>query len=269
MDMDDDAKFESLLKTINKVSGFQHHGYKRSYLRRRVNIRMRATRSSDYIEYGKMVSSDPKEVDLLLDRLTVNVTEFFRNREVFEILEKTTFPSLLSTNKKLKIWSAGSSEGREAYSIAMILSKILGNQAQDISITATDIDDQKLETGRTGKFKFMNTKDIEKELPDWALNMLRKDRLTVSVPLELRKMVRFVHHDLLKEEPLKKIDMVLCRNLLIYFPKEAQTIAMKKFHQALKKDGILVIGKTEHIPLEIKDLYKPLDLRQRIFMKVD
>lgn len=265
--MDEDIKFEKLLDNIKTVSGFQHQGYKRSYLKRRVNIRMRANRISDYLEYSKIVTKNPDEIDLLLDRLTVNVTEFFRNREVFDVLEEKTIPHLLEKNRRLKIWSAGSSEGREAYSLAMILRKILGKEADRISITATDIDDQKLNAGRIGKFKFMNPKDIDKELPEWALKMIERNGLSVKVGPDLKKMVRFVHHDLIRDKPLDSIDMVVCRNLLIYFPKEAQTIAMKKFHEALKKDGVLVIGKTEHIPIEVKDLYKPLDLRQRVFEK--
>ncbi|MEA3558817.1 MAG: CheR family methyltransferase, partial [Candidatus Thermoplasmatota archaeon] len=116
---------------------------------------------------------------------------------------------------------------------------------------------------------FMNAKDIDKELPKWALRMVNRNELSITVPSELKAMVRFQHHDLLKDSPLKNIDMVVCRNLLIYFPKEAQAIAMKKFHQALRKDGIMILGKTEHIPFEIKNLYEAIDSRQRIFRKIE
>jgi len=261
--MEIDREFEVLLSEIEKRSAFQQSGYKRSFLQRRVAIRMRARQISGYANYMRVLKSDPSEMDLLMDRLTVNVTEFFRNPEVFAALEAGVIKDLASERGQVRVWSAGSSEGREAYSLAMIFKKLKVHA----SITATDIDDTKLASGRAGVYKFNGQKEIDRELPSWARSMLEIEGFKVEVPREIRSMVNFVHHDLLGEKPLKNMDLVLCRNLMIYFPKEAQVVALRKFHEALKEGRYLVIGKTEHIPLEVKDLFRPIDLRSRIFRK--
>ena len=263
----DDPGFNKVLKTIEKISDFQQFGYRKTYLNRRISIRMRATGSKNYAEYDNYLKRNHDEIKVLLDKLTVNVTSFFRNIDVFEEIEKLVKQEFYSRDDKINVWSAGSSEGREAYSLAMIFKKVLGEKAKNVRIIGTDIDDLKINTGRKGIFLINSHDGLKKEIPKWAYKYINKQENNIIISDDIKQMVRFKHHDLIKEKPLKRMDMVTCRNLLIYIEKNCQVKAISNIHESLKEGGFLILGKTESIPLEIKNLFKPIDLRNRIFVK--
>jgi len=235
--------------------------YKDSYLLRRINARMvrRGIKSEE--EYVRILRSDEEEVKALKDALSINVTSFFRNPEVWGKLRE-----LLEVDKTpLKAWSAACSEGREPYSLAILCEEI----GRDVKIIATDIDENALQIARRGVYANAGIADIRTELTAFINGVERYfdvDNDTYRVKPHLKRKVTFLRHDMIKDEPpAKDFDLVLCRNFLIYVEPKFKSTIVDNIARALKKGGILVLGKTENIPAN--EYFEVLDRVNRIYRR--
>ena len=250
--------------------------YKENYLKRRFGIRVRANNSFGYHNYMHVLDSDPQEYKKLFDTLDVNVTEFFRNPEAFEVIGNEILPQLIADKKKrgsktIRIWSAGCSDGKETYSIAMLLYEILGPRIRnfDISIRGTDFDSVVLKRAQEGVYESYGLIDIEEQIPSYYLNkyFIKEGNLFIVKP-EIKNLTVFRHHDLISGRRLLGFDMILCRNVTIYFGRELQDKLYMDFYSALHDGGYLVMGKTETLVGKAKELFEIVNNRERIYQKI-
>jgi len=249
-----------LLDYVKKELGLV--AYKESYLLRRINARMvrRGIKSEE--EYLELLKSDENERRALKEALSINVTSFFRNPEVWGKLKEI----LKEDNTPLKAWSAACSDGREPYSLVMLCEEI----GRDVKVIATDIDEEALQIARKGIYENIGLVDLEKELTafldDFKKYIDVRDSLYIIKP-HIKRKVTFIKHDMIYDEPpAKDFDLVLCRNFLIYVePKFKPTVAAN-IARAMKKGGILVLGKTENLPIE--DNFEVIDRINKIYRKI-
>ena len=216
--------------------------YKSNQLHRRILSLMSRVGANSVEEYITLLKKEPKQKQKFLDFITINVSEFFRNPEIFEELKEKLKNELLLNNKSLKIWSAACSIGAEPYSIAMILNSLSGNYNH--KILATDIDNTILERAKKGEYSISEIKNIRKEYMDKYISV-KDDRYTVDI--KIRNMVNFKKHDLILENYEVKFDLIVCRNVVIYFNQDIKDKIYKKFSQSLVKGGLLFVGATESI----------------------
>ncbi|TGC10766.1 MCP methyltransferase [Methanolobus halotolerans] len=267
----EDADFALLKKMIKTKLGFNCEYYKDSHFRRRIDVRIRATGSKNFGEYVQILKEDSAECAALLETLTVNVTNFFRNSEVYDIVEKEVLPAVISSkgaglNRSIKIWSAGCSIGVEAYSIAMLFHHILGNNIKrvNISITGTDIDKASLQQAQQGIYSEIEMKDVR---PAFIEKYFWKEGNQYRVNDELKKMIRFKSHDMISGPKMTGFDIIFCRNVTIYFEKELQEKLYMNFYEGLNENGFFVMGKTETLIGPSKDLFKSYNAKERIYAK--
>lgn len=266
-----DLGYELLKKIITENTGFNCEHYKEAHFRRRINVRVRATNSDSYGAYLKLLKKVPEEYGHLVETLTVNVSEFFRNPETFEIIEKEIIPSIVkcrseSLIKSIRIWSAGCAAGEEAYSLAILLHSILKTDFNKyrIRITGTDIDAQSLEKARRGIYSENSLKNIDASIKE---HYFLKQGEEYQVIDQLKNITHFKYHDLISGPKLNHFDIIICRNVMIYFKKEIQEQLQLNFHQALEKGGFFVIGKAETLLGSASCCFKPYNSRERLYMK--
>ena len=259
--------FEKLKKHLLESVGVNCEGYRPEYLKRRLDIRLKATNSKSYHEYLRYLKANPSENRLLLNDLTVNYTSFFRDPDVYQLLEKTVFPDLLSS-KFVRIWSAGCATGEEPYSLAILLNEILKDRIQDylITIHASDIDREAVEKASKGEYKANQLQGLNKQL----LNKYFSPENGVYIVKDfVKRIVRFKIHDLMNTFPHKNLDLILCRNVMIYFSRESQQRIHMHFYNALRAGGYFVTGKTELLSGEPSKRFSPVDIKCRAYKKPD
>lgn len=260
--------YEVLKKKIQKKLGFNAYNYSDAHLKRRIAIRMRALGISSYRDYATYLDKNSNEYEKLKSILTVNVTEFFRNPETYHAIEKQVLPRLFSADKRnIRIWSAGCSDGKEPYSIAILIKKYL-KKAKDkrffIRIMATDIDEDMLEKGREGWYPEEEMKGEVKKY----LAYFEKENGGYRVKREIKNLVKFKKHDLLSDKMPSLLDMILCRNVVIYFTKETKEKLYLAFYNALNPRGYFIMGKTEMLLGEARTLFVPVNNSERIYLKL-
>jgi chemotaxis protein methyltransferase CheR len=268
--------FYQLKNNVKKLLGFNSEQYKNTYLNRRFQSRLRVHKLDSFNEYWDFLKHDKQEQEILQKDLTINVTEFFRDNTVYEELQKNVLPKVLeqNSNRKIRIWSAGSSDGKEAYSIAIICSKLLKNDdlKKRVEIIGTDIDRDSLRNASNGIYSSrpgIQQTDISKQLkflknPNKYFDF---EENTYRVKPEIKQLVRFAHHDLISDRKKRNFDIIFCRNVVIYFTRELQTTLYKDFYDALNHGGYFVMGKTETLIGESRELFEPFNSRERIFVK--
>lgn len=225
--------------------------YKHGTLERRIERRMglAGIQSGDMDRYLKLLRSDKGEIELLAKDLLINVTNFFRDPAVFDLLARKTIPDLIrnhSTDRPLRIWIAGCSTGEEAYSLAMLFREQMAAAAKDaaLQIFASDVDPEAVESAREGLYPATIEADVS---PARLARFFRKEKHGYRVSPELRAAVVFTVQDVLADPPFSRLDMISCRNLLIYLRPEAQTKALSVFHFALCPGGLLLLGSAETV----------------------
>ena len=268
------ADFYELKKGIKELLNFNTGQYKDTYLGRRFNARMRAYNLDTYHDYWKFLKESIEEQQRLRDDLTINVTEFFRDNSAYQEIRDNILPLLLSEREKIRIWCAGSSDGKEAYSISILMTKLLGEQRaqQRVSIIGSDIDRASLENARNAAYQSrpgVAQTDIQKQLlflqhPSKYFD-IEQDMYYVK-PM-IKQLVRFENYDLISGPKKHNFDLILCRNVVIYFNKQLQEILYKDFYNALNPGGFFVMGKTETLVGEARDLFTPYNTKERIFRK--
>ena len=215
--------------------------YKSNQLHRRILSLMSRVEVNSVEEYINLLKKDPAQKQKFLDFITINVTEFFRNPEIFNELSKKV-SSELSYNSGLKVWSAACSIGAEPYSLAMIMDN-LGPNANH-KIVATDIDSTILQKAKSGEYVYSEIKNVSKQFLDRYF-IVKEDKYCVNS--HIKKMVEFKKHDLILDNYESNFDLIVCRNVVIYFNQDVKEKIYKKFSASLKKGGLLFVGATESI----------------------
>ncbi len=267
---EDEAEFSELKTLIKKKLGFNCDGYKQAHLKRRLAVRLRANNSQTYKEYATTLLRNENEIEKLKQTLTVNVTELFRNPETYEAFSKDVLPELIRTkgeDMKINVWSAGCSNGEEPYSIAIMLLEFLGYRANkyNISILGTDIDDDSINTAEKGIYKPKQIEKISKERLERFFSRVDDDYVLTE---DIRGLVHFKHHDMISGPRMHGFDIIFCRNVTIYFDKDRQEKLYMDFYDSLNEGGYFLMGKTETLFGKAGELFKPVDIKERIYRKV-
>lgn len=216
--------------------------YKEAQMKRRLISLRNKSGFADFSSYFHAMNRDDNLLQQFMDRITINVSEFFRNPKRWDVLKNKIIPDLLVTRKKLSIWSAACSTGEEPYSLALLVKEFF--PSIEINILATDIDENVLQLAKLGRYK----KSSLKELPDaWIKKYFTVENGIYTIDQTLKEKITFRKQNLLADEYPKDLDLILCRNVLIYFTDEAKKTIYNQFNASLSKDGILFVGSTEQI----------------------
>jgi chemotaxis methyl-accepting protein methylase len=263
--------FEQLTRKISEERGFACASYKEKCLRRRIAVRMRARGVHTYDDYARILDGDAAEYERLLDALTINVTKLFRNWDVYASMAANVVPSLWQREApSIRVWSAGCSTGDEPYSLAVLFHRFavengLLSRLGRVTVLGTDIDRQCLSAAEQGQF-------TEGDFADTPLE-LRERYFSATSPFTIasaiRAMVRFERRDLLGDPaPAGIHDLIVCRNVMIYFDRDTQERLFEKFHDSLSPGGYLVLGKVETLLGHARSRFAPVDARERIFRRL-
>ncbi len=235
--------YEDFKKDILGLTKIDLNSYKEKQMKRRIDTLIGKNGISSYKDYVALIKKNEEKFEQFVNFLTINVSEFYRNPEQWEILDKNVFPALIKRfGKTLKIWSAACSTGDEPYSLVMALSRHV--PINQIRITATDIDKQVLDKARMGIY---NEKSIAAVPADFKKKYFTKIGSSYQISNEIKRQVEFKEHNLLRDSYPVGCHLIVCRNVLIYFTEEAKEEIYKKFNAALASEGILFIGSTEQI----------------------
>lgn len=264
-----DPEFENLLIYLRKNRGFDFTGYKRSTLMRRVRKRMQLLNIEDFGDYLDYLEVDPEEFNHLFNTILINVTNFFRDIAPWEALVEEVLPSIITRKKdtdQIRIWSAGCASGEEAYTIAILMAEMLGADKfrQQVKIYATDVDEEALNQARQAAYSEKDVHSIPQHLREKYFEVINNRYVFQA---DLRRCVIFGRHDLLQDAPISRLDLLICRNTLMYFNSETQGRILTRFHFALKDMAYLFLGKAEML-LSYPNFFTPLDLKNRLFIKV-
>jgi chemotaxis protein methyltransferase CheR len=262
--MDD---FAALKRFIEQTLKIQCGNYKEDYIKRRLLSRMRSTSTSNYGEYLKYLKANEPELEVLRKALTINVTEFFRDQDVYEALKDSVLPDLFNRRKRIRIWCAGCSTGEEPYSIAMILSDLIArNKEQSAQIIASDIDKIVLAKAQEGIYSQKAMVKLSPSQIQRHFTKLPDD--TYQVKPHLKELIRFRPHDLMSGLPVGRwLDLITCRNVTIYFTEAQKDDLARMFHDALVTDGYYIMGKTEYLGRQVENLFSAKNSVQKIFVK--
>jgi chemotaxis protein methyltransferase CheR len=235
--------YEEFKRRALSLTGIDLSSYKEKQMRRRIDSLVSRNKCSSYDEYVRLLRTDSNVFSEFINFLTINVSEFYRNPDQWEILDKVYLPELISKfGKRLNIWSAACSTGDEPYSLVMALSRHV--PLGDIRIIATDIDKRILEQAKTGLY---NEKSIKNVPEDLKKRYFRQIGPSFQISDEIRRCVSFRESNLLSDRFPDDLDMIVCRNVLIYFTDEAKEDIYRKFYRSLKSGGVLFIGSTEQV----------------------
>src|SRR4029077_6137426 len=258
-------QFESLIEYLRESRGVDFTGYKRPSLVRRVAKRCQELGLDNFVAYLDYLQVHADEIPILLDKILINVTEFFRDRDSWDYLRDNIVPGLVAKSGVIRIWSAGTASGEEAYSVAIMFCEALGPDQflRRVKIYATDIDDEALTKARAGYFP----KDLESLDEDLRSKYFEPQGSRFAFRTSLRRGLIFGRHDLMQDAPISRLALLICRNTLMYFTAESQGRILARFHYALNEDGYLFLGRAEML-LTHGALFVPVEPMQRIFPKV-
>ena len=264
----EDQALEELLVFIRDSRGFDFTGYKRSSLARRIRKRMHEVGNADYLDYRDRLESSAEEFRHLFNTILINVTSFFRDIDAWQYLQREVVPDLLArldSADEIRIWSAGCSSGEEAYSLAIVFAEALGIEecVQRVKIYGTDVDEEALRDARTGMYSARALEPLSEELRDRYFDANGDKFLFRS---DLRRRVIFGRHDITRDAPISRLDLLICRNALMYFNVEAQSQILDRFHFALRDGAYLFLGKAEML-LADGERFEVANMRQRIFRR--
>ena len=263
-----DDSFEALLRYMRDSRGFDFTGYKRTSLTRRVRHRMNQAGYTSFEQYLDVLQASSDEFAALFNTILINVTTFFRDPEAWEFISADVIPRLLAQrgpNDPIRVWSVGCASGQEAYTLAMLLAEAMGPDAfrQRVKIYATDIDEDALAEARAASY---DAKAVESVPQDLLARYFDQVNGRYVFNKELRRAVIFGRNDLVKDAPISHVDLLVCRNTLMYLNAETQRNVLGRLHFALGPQGILFLGHAEML-LSHSDRFTPLNLKNRVFCK--
>jgi chemotaxis protein methyltransferase CheR len=236
-----DIDYENFKKKVFDKTGIDLSLYKEAQMKRRI-LSLRAKRGyMSFLEYYKAIAADRLLLNEFLDRMTINVSEFYRNPSRWEILQKHILPDLIGGKSSLKVWSAACSTGEEPYTLSIILSEM---QGLSYSILATDLDEQVLDRAKNGFYFERAIQDVPESK---KINSFTQEELGFKVKDALKKNITFKKQNLLSDPFGTDFDLIVCRNVMIYFTEEAKSVLYEKFSRALRPGGVLFVGSTEQI----------------------
>ncbi|MGH7701400.1 MAG: CheR family methyltransferase [Gemmatimonadales bacterium] len=266
----DDEAFRALTEKISRTRGVSCEAYKEKCLKRRLAVRMRARGVHTYGDYGRVLDEDAHEYELLLDALTINVTKCYRNAETWDTLSGSYLPALWEARRgRLRVWSAGCASGEEPYTLAVVLAETARRAGAAATLArcrvdATDVDRRSLERTRTAAFP-------EAAFSEMPADLVRR-YFTAETPRRpvqaLRALVHVHPHDLTRAPPPHPpYDLIVCRNVVIYFDRATQERLFDVFADALAPAGVLVLGKVETLFGPARERLVLADPRERIYRR--
>ncbi|MEV0602613.1 CheR family methyltransferase [Streptomyces sp. NPDC050315] len=263
-----DEELEALLGFLRDTRGFDFTGYKRSSLGRRIRKRMADVNVESYTDYRDLLEINADEFGALFNTILINVTSYFRDPDSWAFLQREVLPELLAQadpEDEIRVWSAGCSSGEEAYSLAVMFAEALGIDecVNRVKIYATDVDEEALRDARSGLYTAKALDGLSAELRDKYFD---QNGAQFSFRPDLRRRVIFGRHDITRDAPISRLDLLICRNTLMYFNVEAQTQIIDRFHFALRPGGFLFLGKAEML-LNDADRFDVMSMRQRVFRR--
>lgn len=265
----DDAAFRALLEQVARDRGFPCANYKDGCLRRRIAVRMRARGAADFTAYAKLLAGDPLEYDQLIEVLTINVTRLFRDADAWALLADRYLPALWEHVPRFTAWSAGCASGEELYTVAALLHRhalrtgTLHRLAR-ATVIGTDIDENSLRAAARGEYGGDQFAEVPAEVRDRYFGVTPPH----AASADLRALVRVERRNLLLEPaPATDLQLITCRNVLIYLDRASQEPLIRRFHDALAPGGVLMLGKVETLLGPTRELFTVLDQRQRIFQR--
>jgi two-component system CheB/CheR fusion protein len=265
----EDGELETLLEYVKERRNFDFRGYKRASLTRRIVKRMQALGVDDYQRYTEILEANPGEFADLFNTILINVTAFLRDREAWTALEETVIPRIVKDTgpgEPVRVWSAGCASGEEVYSLAVLLAEAFGEERfrQSVKIYATDADEDALADARRGRYRYQTVVD--------AFGVGRTRRFFDSdgedgvFRGDLRRALIFGRHDLVQDPPISRIDLLTCRNTLMYFTAEVQAKILASFQFALNPGGYLFLGRSEALMTRTQ-MFEVVNLPQHILRK--
>lgn len=260
--------FRTIRELLLSRRGLDLDMYKDKCIKRRIATRVRARGCDDAGSYAALLQEDGDEVTALMTALTIHVTQFFRNPTTFAALEGTYLPDFFSRcrqsgRQELRIWSVGCSSGEEPYSLALLLDELRPRNLK-VSIRATDLSPVILEKARQGCYDPQRLAEVPEGVRD---KYFVPEGGSFRLHKRVRAMVEFERQDILSEAPYPDADLILCRNVLIYFAKKEQERILRRFAGSLSPGGLLVLGKAETLIGEARRLFQAEDLAERIYRK--
>jgi two-component system CheB/CheR fusion protein len=263
-----DPAFESLLEFLKTSRSFDFTGYKRSTLMRRVQKRMQALEVETFDAYRDHLELNPAEYELLFNTILINVTSFFRDPRAWGVLAEEFIPPLLERRgpaEPIRVWSAGCASGQETYTLVMVLAEALGLDAfrERVKVYATDWDEEALSQARHAAYTTEQTGELPEGFRD---RYFERAGGRWVFRADLRRQVIFGRHDLVQDAPISHLDLLVCRNVLMYFNGEAQQRILARFNFALEPGGLLFLGKAEMMRSH-GSLFTPAHLQARVFRR--
>jgi two-component system CheB/CheR fusion protein len=242
----DDVSFDELIRYIQESRGIDFRGYKRSSLRRRITLRREQVGADSFAAYHELLEADPQEFGALLNTILINVTSFFRDPDAWEAVSQEVLPKLQTPEQQgqIRIWSVGCASGEEPYSLAILFAEAMGltEFAKRVKIYATDLDEAALDTARHAAYLPRQVENVPEPL---LQKYFERTASNYTVSRELRKCVIFGRHNIVDDAPISRIDLLACRNLLIYLATDTQNAVLPRLHYALTDKGVLFLGKAE------------------------
>ncbi len=263
-----EAAFKQILSVLRLRKGTDFAYYKQTTIRRRILRRMALNKSEEPAAYLQFIRENKQEQDILYQDLLISVTEFFRDKKVFDNLCESIIPRILkskSNGEPVRVWVAGCSTGEEAFSIAICFKEVLGGKNDKVQIFATDISEPAIAKARIGLFK---KNDLENVSPQRLHDFFSKQSGEYRVNKDVREMCVFAVHNFLKDPPFGKVDFISCRNVLIYMESYLQKKALTTFHYALNPKGFMLLGKSETIS-SVPDLFAPEAKSDKLYSRKD
>lgn len=268
-----DPELRNLIRKVHGKTGIDLGQYKDSYIARRLSTRMKALGAPTYGSYARMFDTNADEYDKVVDAFTINVSEFFRDKDAYRVIKDKVIPAIVadkvSTGRRsLRIWSAGCACGEEVYSISMILHDVLGKEYDKFAIRlyATDIDDVCMKKAQEGLYDPVSLKNVDKTFLDRFTTGTPAGKIAVNDTI--KRNVTFRHYDLINGGPFGGyFDLILCRNVMIYFSEPQKKKLIGHFFDSLNPGGYLVIGKTETLTTDTRSAFVPAYGLERVYRK--
>ncbi|MBN1165317.1 MAG: protein-glutamate O-methyltransferase CheR [Candidatus Krumholzibacteriota bacterium] len=269
----DIQNFNELIRLVKSSLGVDFSKYRPSCLQRRVLHRMSMLGMNDLEIYLAHASENPPELEKLTDTVTIHVTDFFRDEDVFESFVQTHLPRLVERKlsggqKEIRIWSAGCSTGEETYSMAILIDHWIKKQMLEISLEAygTDISEDSCRIARAGIYSREKVERVPSHIKSQYFD---RQGAAFRVKGETMKRVKFNQHNLFTPSPFSMLDLVVCRNVLIHFKQEVRNDILSHFHSSLNENGILILGKSEAVMGRGLDLFRLIDPRSKTYGKIN
>ena len=262
-------EFDQFLKETSSLFGLHWRRFQRREIRRRIEHHLAELSLGSFEEYNQRIKEDPQERGHLFRILTVTISRFYRDQEVFNTIETSVFPALLKQNtRELKMWSIGCASGEEPYSLCLLWKARFEKDWPQVhfSVLATDIDEGLLKRAKEGRYKKSSLREVPQDILG---EYFRTEGDAFLLDKRVGSCVEFQKHDILREEPFSGMDLLFFRNLAFtYFSTEMQVEILKKIFMCLKEEGYLVIGNDESIPLTYPTLFTPVFPKWKIYQKL-